>query len=60
MNPKTSAYERITELVSLLSDYDFEPTIRRISRMEMVGRMVGRVMCQIRFTRLAPSMEAAS
>ena len=32
MNPKTSAYERITELVSLLSDYDFEPTIRRISR----------------------------
>ncbi|HAB95138.1 MAG TPA: hypothetical protein DCF49_10385 [Lachnospiraceae bacterium] len=32
MNQKTSAYERITELVSLLSDYDFEPTVRRISQ----------------------------
>ena len=31
MTPNTSAYERITELVSLLSDYDFEPTVRRIS-----------------------------
>lgn len=31
MNVHLPMYERITELVSLLNDYDFEPTIRRIS-----------------------------
>ena len=31
MNLYTQMYERITELVSLLSDYEFEPTIRKIS-----------------------------